>query len=223
MSTMFGQRSLPPAEAVPPAVSDAITAWREAQARTGRAQAALGEHRRIGIAQARGKDIEQHAAAIEAGTAPPKSGAHEQRANQKLAQLEREVAAAELVEERCRQRMDERIGEHQAEIVSTAEARFSRARHDYLASLSEVERAIGELVAALAIKSWADNPTASYRLRGLRPVDRLMGEPPVSDVIDALRALLEPKRPQYMPAPFRAAPVEEPKGEPEPAAGSSAA
>jgi hypothetical protein len=112
MAQMFGTRALPPGEAVPGEVADAIEAWREAQARTGRAKAALGEHRRIGIAQARGKDIEQHAAAIEAGTAPPKSGAHEQRANQKLAQLVREVAAAELVEERCRQKMDERIGEH---------------------------------------------------------------------------------------------------------------
>jgi hypothetical protein len=141
-------------------------------------QVCAREPSRVGIAAARRRDVEQHAAAIEAGAKPPKAE-HERRADQKLGELERAVAAAALVEERCYQRMNSRIEEHRAEIASTAEARLAQAKHAYLGSLSELEQAIGELSAALAIKSWADDPSASYRLRGARPVDRLVGEPTV--------------------------------------------
>jgi hypothetical protein len=68
--------------------------------------------------------------------------------------------------------------------------------------LGELEQAIGELGAALAIKRWADDSSASYRLRGLRPVDRLVGEPTVDVVLDALRALIGPPRSAVMPSPF---------------------
>jgi hypothetical protein len=112
------------------------------------------------------------------------------------------------VEFRARARMDQRIEEHRGEIVSTAEARLAKAKHAYLGSLGELEQAIGELSAALAIKRWADDPSASYRLRGLRPVDRLVGEPTVDVVLDALRALIGPPRSAVMPSPFGAAPVE---------------
>jgi hypothetical protein len=112
------------------------------------------------------------------------------------------------MEFRARARMDERIEEHRGEIVSTAEARLAKTKHAYLGSLGELEQAIGELSAALAIKRWADDPSASYRLRGLRPVGRLVGEPTVDVVLDALRALIGPPRSAVMPSPFGAAPVD---------------
>lgn len=100
MAQTFGTRELPPKELLPGPVADAVTAWRGACEDAGKARAALGQHKRVGMRQARQRDIEAHAAALEAGKAPPTPGTHEERAHQKLSDLERALAAAELVPER---------------------------------------------------------------------------------------------------------------------------
>jgi hypothetical protein len=219
MAQMFGTRVLPPAELVPGEVSDAIEAWREACERSAKARAELGGHRRTGLAAARGKDVEEHARALEQQTAPPKGGKHEGRAIQRLSELERGLAACELVEQRAYARMNQRIAEHSGEVVQLSEKRASKAKQDYLAALADLAAAVEELRTALALKNWAGDPSASYRARGLGvPVERHAdSEPSIESVLDALRAALEPRRSPTLPSPFGVVQAQpEPEASPEP-------
>jgi hypothetical protein len=218
VSRMFGQRILPPAEAMPPQVADSVAAWREACERSAEARAALGAHRRIGIASARGKDVEEHARALEQQTAPPKGGKHEGRAIQKLSELERGLAACELVEQRAYARMNQRIEEHSGEVVQLSERRAAAAKRDYLAALDDLAAAVEELREAYALKTWSSDPSTSYKARGLSvPLARHAdSEPSIEAILDALREALEPRRRPTLPSPFGVAPQPEPEPEASP-------
>lgn len=100
-ATTFGTGSLPPASLLPGEVADRISAHGQARDRVAKAQAELGSARRVGLPQARQRDIEAAADAVERNKPAPKP-VHEAKAVAKIASLERDVAAAELVERRSR-------------------------------------------------------------------------------------------------------------------------
>jgi hypothetical protein len=221
VTQVFGSRQLPPPSLLPGKVSDAVEAWRGAAKDAAEAKAALGHHRRAALPAARREDIEQYAAALESGKPPPKRGTHEERADQKLRELERQAAAAELVESRARARMDERISEHAGAIAHAAEKRAAEAKRDFLAAIDALEAASERLREATAFQIWAKDTGAPWKLRALRgvPIPRHSSDAPdLGSVVSALREVVEPPRRPSIPSPFTvAAPVEEPKGEPAPA------
>lgn len=217
MTQVFGSRQLPPPSLLPGKVSDAVEAWRGAAKDAAEAKAELGNHRRVAIPAARREDVEAHAAALEAHKPPPKSGANEQRAHQRLAQLERQAAASELVESRARARMDERISEQAGAIAHAAERRMAEAKKRFLSAIDDLEASVEELTTAIALKAWSEDPSQSYKQRGLRnvPVPQHSDDgPDIGMVVGALRQVLEPRHRPPMPSPFG---VRQPQAEPAPA------
>lgn len=63
----FGSRSLPPAELLPGPVAEALKVLAATRLRVQGASRDLGNHRRVGLAQAKAKDVEAHADALEKG------------------------------------------------------------------------------------------------------------------------------------------------------------
>ena len=221
MAQTFGTRALPPASLLPEEVKEAVTAYERARLATGKAQAELGNHRRVGVPQARQRDVEAAADALENGKPAP-DPQHERRALDLLAGLERAVSAAELVEQRSAQRLDAVIAATSDQIAKVASERAVRAVTDYLTAVDALERAVNDLNEARALSVWASEPTASYKLRAALPVPLVLhsSDPPdVGPVIAGLREAIEPPQPQPLPSPFAPpAEVEEQTDEPVPAA-----
>jgi hypothetical protein len=165
----FGSRQLPPPSLLPAQVCDVIAAHNEAVERVREARATLTRARRDDLAAAKRADTERAADEIERGKAPGRPQ-NEERALDKIAALERQVGAAELVERRALERMDEVISAHADQIREGADERLARARAAYLETLDALEAVVSDLVVALALHRWAGNPSVSYKQSGLRPV-----------------------------------------------------
>lgn len=205
MSQTFGTRALPPAESLPKEVKEAVAAFEKAREATGQAHADLGNHRRVGVTQAKQRDIEAAADALEKGKSAP-DPQHERAALDRLAGLERAVSAAELVERRSLQRLNEAIEAHADSIGKLAGERTVQAVNDYLTAVDDLERAVADLNEARALSSWAAEPTGMYKLRtGLAvPVPQHGNDPDVSAVLAGLREAIEPPQRQPLPSPFGA-------------------
>jgi hypothetical protein len=225
VSQVFGSRVLPPPGELPGPVSDAVTAWREASERATKARVNLGRARREDLPAAKRRDVEQAADALEAGRREP-GPTNERKALDRIAGLERQASAAELVARRADARMVERIEEHAEEIGKLADERLAAARSDYLAAVGDLEASIGRLVEAVALRTWAADPQASWKVRGLRPVPIMQHSSDgasVDSVIAGLREVIEPPKRKPIPSPF-SVPAPEPEVpapvEPAPAPGS---
>ena len=98
---------------------------------------------------------------------------------------------------------------------------MAAARAAYVGALDVLESAVGELSEGMALSNWASDPSASFKVRGLRAVplsptaDRAM----VDVVLAALRELVEPRQRPSMRSPFSgpAPDPEAPAVEPTPA------
>ena len=217
----FGTRTLPPPSLLPEEVSEAVGAYGRARLATGKAQTDLSHHRRVGVPQARERDVEAAADALEDGKQSPEPK-HERNALDKLAGLERSVSAAELVEQRSGQRLDAVIEATSDQIAKAASERTVRAVNDYLTAVDALEQAVADLSEARALSAWASEPSASYKLRAALPVPLVLhsSDPPdVGPVIAGLREAIEPPKRALLPSPFGApAEVEEQTEEPVPAA-----
>jgi hypothetical protein len=211
MAPTYGERVLPAPQDLPAEVADKIAAHGEATTRAHETQTALGSARRVELPAAKARDVEQHAAAIERGERPPKP-VHEAKAVVKIAALERELSARELVTERCRLRMNEAIAEHGDRIAHAAEARLARARRQYSEALDGFEVAVAELAKASALSVWSKDTSAMYKERAgpvVPVVQHSSDGVSMTEVVAALRAAIEPKRPRGIPSPF-AVPAAEP-------------
>jgi hypothetical protein len=154
---MFGTRTLPPPSLLPHDVARAVEALRGAQARTREAKRSVGQQRRVGVPAARQRDVEATADALERGTKDP-GPKHERQAVEKLADLERSSGAAELVERRARQRLDETIAAHADQINEQAGERMKAAIKAYTSALDRLDEALAELSQAVALSEWAKDP-----------------------------------------------------------------
>jgi hypothetical protein len=214
-TTFGGTRALPPAESLPEEVKEAVTAYERARLATGKAQAQLGNHRRVDVPQARQRDVEAAADALENGKPAPEPK-HERAALDKLGGLERSVSAAELVERRSAQRMNETIEAHADSIGKAASERTIKAVGDYLTAVDALEQAVNDLHQARALSAWAGEPNASFKLRAALPVPLVLhsSDPPdVGPVIAGLREAIEPPTRAPMPSPL-GSPAEQPDDEP---------
>jgi hypothetical protein len=221
-ATMYGTRSLPPASLLPGEVADRITAHGQARDRVAKAQAELGSARRIGLPQARQRDIEAAADAVEANRPAPKTN-HEAKLLTKMQGLEQQIAAAELVQQRCLARLNAAVEEHAAQIGHEAERRLGRAKQDYLDAIERLAGASEALTEAVAFKNWSAQPESSFKQRGLRnvPIARHAYEgPDIGMVLDGFRRVMEPRQRPSIPSPFAVPapqPEPDPKVEPTPA------
>jgi hypothetical protein len=155
---------------------------------------------------------------LEKGQKPPPAN-HETKALDRLADLERAVAAAELVQRRATQRVDELLSKHADQISEAAERRLASAKAAYMKAIAELEAATGDLVVASALSTWAADPAGYYKERGIRavPLPPMADEPTIDIVIQALREVVEPREHPLMPSPFGTVVQPEPAVEPTPA------
>jgi hypothetical protein len=213
MAQTFGVKGWPPAALLPNEVADKISALAQAQARVAKLHAELGGAQRIGLPQAKRRDLEAAADAVEDGKAAPKVN-HEQKVAQKIAGLEHEIQVAELVEQRCLARLNATVEEHASAISQEAERQMAEARRAYESAIDQLEAAAELVTTAVAFKNWSAQPESSYKQRGLRnvPIARHSDEPDVAAVIDGLRRVMEPRQRPSIPSPFPA-PQADPEAE----------
>jgi DNA anti-recombination protein RmuC len=214
--TTFGTKEWPPPELLPAAVRDRLTAFGEARDRVAKLAAELGDAQRLGLPQAKRRDLEAAADAVEQGKPAPKTS-HEAKLLTKMQGLEQQIAAAELVQQRCLARLNAAVEEHAAQISHEAERRMGRAKQDYLDAIERLAGASQALTEAGAFQTWASDPVgSSFKQRSLRnvPIERHADEGPSIDmVLDGLRRVLEPRQRPSIPSPFPA-PQAEPEAEP---------
>jgi hypothetical protein len=216
-SQIYGTRPLPPPELLPGEIRDTIAAYSGALDAARRAKAAVGEQRRVGLAQAKARDLEAGADALEAGKGLP-APTYQQKARDKLAALERNAESAELVAERCRVRMDTAITDSAEEIAAQANVRLQRARNNYLAALDAVEEAAGDLATAAALVAWVRDPQSSWKLRAVMAPLPASSESrqTVNVLLGAMRQAVEPARRKPVPSPF-SVPADDPRAKTAPA------
>jgi hypothetical protein len=221
MTQTFGVKVWPPPELLPGAIRDRLTAFGEARDRVAKAQAQLGNVRRVELPEAQRRDLEGAADAVEAGR-PASKVSHEQKVAQKIAGLEHEIQVAELVETRCLARLNGAVEEHAAQISHEAERRMGEARKRFLSTVDELATAADAVREALALKVWAAQPSMNWKVRSVGvPIERHAdAEPDIDSVLAALRVALEPRRRPPMPSPFGTVPAPEPQPEVEPAQAS---
>jgi hypothetical protein len=213
--TTFGTKEWPPPELLPAAVRDRLTAFGEARDRVAKLAAELGDAQRLGLPQAKRRDLGAAADAVEQGKPAPKTS-HEAKLLTKMQGLEQQIAAAELVQQRCFARLNAAVEEHAGEIAHQAERQMAEARKAYLSAIDELEAAAELVTTAVAFKAWSAEPSGSYKRRGLRnvPIPRHSDEgPDVGMVLDGLRRVMEPRQRPSIPSPFPA-PQAEPEAEP---------
>lgn len=199
---MFGTRTLPPPSLLPHDVARAVEALRGAQARTREAKRSVGQQRRVGVPAARQRDVEATADALERGTKDP-GPKHERQAVEKLADLERSSGAAELVERRARQRLDETIAAHADQINEQAGERMKAAIKAYTSALDRLDEALAELSQAVALSEWAKDPQSfaqAARVAGAG-AGSLRRRPWRRRAVAAMRRAIEPPQRRPIPSP----------------------
>jgi hypothetical protein len=212
-------RRLPPTDSLPGKVRDTITAYSEAAERARSAATKVAQARRVELPQAKQRDVEDAADALEAGKQTPER-THEERMAGRIAEMERQQEAAELVADRCRVRMDQAIKAHSDQIERAAAERVEKAKSGYLGALDALEKAVADLIEGKALAAWARDPLLPYTLRGLRraPIVPASSDGVAVDaVIAALRQVLDPPQRPRKPSPF-GGPAPTAPSEPAPAA-----
>jgi hypothetical protein len=214
MTQTFGVKAWPPPSLLPAAVADKISAHAEARDRVGKLQAQLGNATRIELPQAKQRDVTAAADAVEAGRPAPKTS-HGAKVLTKMQGLEQQIAAAQLVQQRCLSRLNGAVAEHATQISHEAEKRMARAKAAYAEALDSLATVVEELREAVALRSWSADPSTSFKVRGVSvPIERHAdSEPSVDAVLDAMRRALEPRRSPTLPSPF---PAPMPEAEPMP-------
>jgi hypothetical protein len=207
-------------------VHEAVESWQAAASQHEQLRRDRYDLEQRGLPEAIEADRRAGVAALEQGKALPKpKAAAETKVREVIDGLVRREQSAETIKAKAHAALLEVLEAGQPKLAESAAKRREAALADYRVATDKLDDAVTALAEASALVDWAAEPTAKmWKVRGLLTAiigpngDRLA----VPALVDQLRTVGQPPPKPTIPSPFPAL-VEEPEGEPEPAAGSPAA